>query len=1327
MSIATHNIFEIHSPSREQPPPSRAPVTDAPQIPKRRHEKVSDEGSTGEGQDADSPLRKRFQETQSTYILNESEVRSSRIRDNSQRLGIPKITTMEYDGIIKVKPLPRVDSNPRFDFGDWTDAGPYSPYLSSRLEPWGMGLYEPMYPYYPSEIEIEDEAPYHRSTSSSNLRNSSSEFRHRRIASSRTSSKGSSLSFGSSTRSARSSSSSCHSVPSPFSLDSWSPASNCYPQTPDPYVYYNPTIEFRKCKPPNNFPTRNQRDQASGPQLVIPPTNHPPIRPLLVDSPDTYCVTVRKDVGDGGGHFFFDSLQDLLKNFEKQLVERFQDLPFDWSRFHLEDSDTKVVFTSMQSIKETLQDNSPRFIYYAIVETGPAQDRNVNARSLDLRPKTNNSVATVTTASATATQELSTTGSRDKAKSQEAPTTITDETLKNALETGELSKNEPPDVGSEHEKVESEQEQEIDQMSLCSIDISGANKTDFSQSLQSTEPISTKIFATENSTSQIPQSVHLDTSEGNKARPKRCPVSPPSGSSCGNKAKSSDQMDTESLTSAVSTLSISCATEAEDISTESSPLALHNSKTLLLQRLIDTTNMQLQTKIKIWSLKQFSERLACPFAKLHPEKHVNCLAINYRTVFEVKSHILRCHLGSKRSENGQLEKCETWEEIFKFCFPDSHNDNQPSPYLSFDPLINHLTAYTNAEDYISYQMETLKTQQTNNNRHMEECLKNRDSGRTNSQSENFDNQNDDETLPLEHESPMQSDYHDIEDITTQDADGEFNNEEHRSDNLSELEDNFVAIAPTDIHHETPKTGGEISEDKLITLERTSKIQAIYMLSILMILRNAAHWVSGTSILQPTQFNLDPYIRQAPHGQSDNGRSSASTSHRSGASTTPSRSSSQRNGGVQKRGGDDGKGRRGPRKPHIPKHIPGKLQLQHEYCCPCAIVRCERHRKCWTPRIKYSFSLTSLRHHLKRDHFNGLLPDELKYINAPTWADMFLTCAKLCQRPWQGELPSCSVYIDCRDPERVYEDIEAHYQVAMGFAEFSKPGSFGEFASASSKLVAPMQGVSYEPQNPTAEVSQPEALLHHAGGGVDELADLRAPVETLTSAFSEQSLTTNNFNHPIGFQQNMNLYGPPHVNATNAIPNTGFADLNANGAGVHDQAANWSISSVASQPSFQFSAPPSLWNNSYTDSITSSSSSSGVGRGQIPWGYGLNGYISPVSSVSISSKQRGIEQSKRYRIAVERGDDSGSLDEEAGYLVVDFDSTGDISTNLLQKLQTRFISPPFTWDDWKLLVRNEGKSYRSSKAIAERMHNDPPPRLDPPEDHIHKLAFAIVKV
>ncbi|EPS35656.1 hypothetical protein H072_10946 [Dactylellina haptotyla CBS 200.50] len=448
-------------------------------------------------------------------------------------------------------------------------------------------------------------------------------------------------------------------------------------------------------------------------------------------------------------------------------------------------------------------------------------------------------------------------------------------------------------------------------------------------------------------------------------------------------------------------------------------------KASLLHELIDVVNYRLCFVDTLWSLGKFSARFACPFARICPDENLQCLAISTKTLLGMKNHILQCHFQPNQQPNELLDDCETWKDIYAFC---GGNDTTDNPYFSFGPLISYLLANTNAENSLDFELKNLKIQQTS---HV--CNPDKDSDmpinagwafkseicRTENSSWDADMEDADTIEP--------SDRQTMETITSDRNITDFPEIEKRGDNVTHTDScksisnntpNLAALnskysdknADSMFEDDADSMVGDYDDDDADSmfkdisdrlfkqLEKISKAQAIYMLSILMILRNAHAQNPGTNFTQNTPFqpsNQD--FSQCQNNNKENrGNKSSSSSQQSTGQSTPSGTGlNQKNtNGIQKQNNDNGRRRRGPRKP-------------------------------------YDYDM----------------PKELLRENAPEWDDLFQGCVRLCGGSWVGPPPSCSVYTDSRDPETVYEVDKAQYMVAMGVAVFKE---FGGSALGSSE-------------------------------------------------------------------------------------------------------------------------------------------------------------------------------------------------------------------------------------------------------------------------------------
>ncbi|KAJ6256786.1 hypothetical protein Dda_8653 [Drechslerella dactyloides] len=119
----------------------------------------------------------------------------------------------------------------------------------------------------------------------------------------------------------------------------------------------------------------------------------------------------------------------------------------------------------------------------------------------------------------------------------------------------------------------------------------------------------------------------------------------------------------------------------------------------------DSGNGRRPKKLKTTGdLRSLNGQLACPFAKAHPGRHLNCLLIGRKDLSGVKEHLKRNHFGRRLPDD--IREAKTWGQVFDICNPEWKG---PRPSQYFDALEISLNFATWSYPAIEHQRATFQS------------------------------------------------------------------------------------------------------------------------------------------------------------------------------------------------------------------------------------------------------------------------------------------------------------------------------------------------------------------------------------------------------------------------------------------------------------------------------------------------------------------------------------------------------------------------------------------------------------------------------------------
>ncbi|KAF3921033.1 hypothetical protein AA313_de0201410 [Arthrobotrys entomopaga] len=594
-------------------------------------------------------------------------------------------------------------------------------------------------------------------------------------------------------------------------------------------------------------------------------------------------------------------------------------------------------------------------------------------------------------------------------------------------------------------------------------------------------------------------------------------------------------------------LSESSASQSESDSFPSSSLPQY-VRARSFRKILRTIHSNLECGDNICNLKEFSTRFACPFAKAFPESYIPCLAINCGSLQEVKRHLTHYHQFIDKMEG--LQECTSWHDIFDFCFHHAETITRPSPYFSFSPLIHYLRTRTDTEDFIDILTQKLRSQQPS-------AYQDADFGSPsiiieppaeemddiflvdNDELEvSLDDAEDLESLDFLSDQDLSSDAFSNADLSSigEEIDEEMEfptpqiSERDPLDFTNSVTENQLGISTSDI-----LTPDDYLPDSILGEQEVLwKIKAIYMLSILMILQKVWCKVSEATPDQARDHQSEKLPNQCPCKSRTNEGTNPSSSQNQAPSLLNDSVAEVRGGGMRRKRGDGRRRNNGQGRPDNSGATSRILSL--------------------APKAKYASSISSLKGHIRRDHYNFDVPEEFSGKDVSDWVALFEQCRKLCMPESRRKPVNYTVYVDRRSPNDVFTKYEADMMVMTGGAKFQR--SCDIFMNAFYKELSTIgQGPLAMPQQVTTEDGASELNLQSGPMALDQDIFTSGPsssagahphrswgnIRNDTQVFTQtdqpmQDQSVGNFTTPLIFNKNTNLLGPPHFDATSPIVN-----------------------------------------------------------------------------------------------------------------------------------------------------------------------------------------------
>ncbi|KAF3931498.1 hypothetical protein ABW19_dt0205185 [Dactylella cylindrospora] len=670
----------------------------------------------------------------------------------------------------------------------------------------------------------------------------------------------------------------------------------------------------------------------------------------------------------------------------------------------------------------------------------------------------------------------------------------------------------------------------------------------------------------------------------------------------------------------------------------------------------------LEQREGLLTLREFSTRFACPFAKIRPGSYTQCLAINAKSLVGIKAHIQKCHQISE----ALLDASTSWAECLSRCFPDLDPSYQASPYFTFVPLMFYGQ---------KVNMASCRPMGENNLASLSQNLCETSFGVS--------------AVPQKaYGGDMGQDLHSNQNTLPDDE--QIYNILSETQRWLSLSSDRAEAGCIDTSNQTD-VNFDISEGSSVT-------QALYFLSILIILKETWYELSRlrASSLEPSspvQATRSNYVSRGTGG--DGCRSSQGSSFEPmGSATQSSLSRVRKSGNPRKR--DNRSLVKSSKAEATEKEL-----LVHKYSCPCAILKCEKHRSCWESRKKYAGTVPLLRLHIGRTHYGGNPPALLLRENSPTWESLFEACSQLCGKPWTESKPNYSVYVPLGKISTVYEEVDARKRVKLGVAVFQKgmhptgdpePGSTTALEQASPKVP--------QPHGETDPLSTEFPQLPNSYTEVidtQDIAIMGVPENfgTYCSMFG-QSVSEDTI---ISTLHDMDIEASLYQDTA-----TEYAPSLANNSAHSDHFSNHSGFGTASPvPLYPFPQDTFQSTHIYQTQLGqrnySSDARSSLGDDTLEPYYQPSCTRSPAISNPLSpTSSSSIAGSKEYYVSPDWYEDPPSESDQRGHIRIGFLGLDDVAHRLLSELQKRFKDPLFTWSRFRLRLSERNKSFRDENEV-----------------------------
>ncbi|KAF3208292.1 hypothetical protein TWF192_002815 [Orbilia oligospora] len=428
----------------------------------------------------------------------------------------------------------------------------------------------------------------------------------------------------------------------------------------------------------------------------------------------------------------------------------------------------------------------------------------------------------------------------------------------------------------------------------------------------------------------------------------------------------------------------------------------------------------------------------------------------------------------------------------------------------------------------------------------------------------------------------------------------------------------------------------------------------------------------------------------PTGGSTSGYSSAPGGSGNSPGNLPASKSRQMNR-TKKHGrgdSDDDDGGKGSEPPKRKKKLMSAQEINQRLACPFAKGDPTTHERCL---FVHRRDLPGVREHLKRNHFGGTVPPEIR--QARTWSQIFL----VCNPNWPNHCPIPSPHLDVSHihPSRQTNTISPGTFAPSTSAVFTSIGD----RSRSIAAVAPMRTLTQRifPSSPTC--TQAPVTLSSLAIGVDESLEnsqnpffMQTPAPQIrdlerTESLLPSSTTQSSIDNLLGFD-NLNEFFQDSIEwlKANTITNTYTQSMPDRRPSPHEFLGRASTGSSFSDAPVQILTPRSSL-ESLSDALVQDS--------EFDQWFKFPTSYTPTSTppVTIHRSNRGREGKYLLRVARKPALPKGTSSETSSSKKFYFDNMEEFKANFENWMKTQFYDPEFCWGLWEL--ENPGRQERLS--------------------------------
>ncbi|KAF3918288.1 hypothetical protein ABW21_db0203719 [Orbilia brochopaga] len=122
-----------------------------------------------------------------------------------------------------------------------------------------------------------------------------------------------------------------------------------------------------------------------------------------------------------------------------------------------------------------------------------------------------------------------------------------------------------------------------------------------------------------------------------------------------------------------------------------------------------------KSRFSTGDLRSLDGQLACPFAKAHPGRYLNCLLIARKDLSGVKEHLKRNHFDKQLPL--EIREAKTWRDVFDICNPE-WTGPYPSQYIDTLELFVNFVRWNSSDSAVSVLEETFHSLDGNINEHL---------------------------------------------------------------------------------------------------------------------------------------------------------------------------------------------------------------------------------------------------------------------------------------------------------------------------------------------------------------------------------------------------------------------------------------------------------------------------------------------------------------------------------------------------------------------------------------------------------------------------------